>query len=274
MSTTTLKLIALALMFLDHIHEFIPGAPLILTILGRISAPVFFFYTVWGFHHTHSRPVYLLRMYLCSALMGILDSVLNAAIPDSYQSCTNNIFSTLFVICLFIYLWEKGTTPGKKALMEAAWAAVNLTVLAVSRTLLSSAWLEAAAEETLGWDFIALHTTVTGLLPNAITCEGGLLAVVMGLVLHFCKGSKAGLSWGYGLYCAAYLAMLLSAGAQAGVADWGRYLFRNAIQWMQILALPLMLTYNGQRGRNLKYLFYVFYPLHIALLFLLGNVLW
>ncbi|MGD9474073.1 MAG: TraX family protein [Eubacteriaceae bacterium] len=43
-------------------------------------------------------------------------------------------------------------------------------------------------------------------------------------------------------------------------------------QWMMIVALPLMLLYNGEKGRGLKYLFYLFYPLHITILFLIGNV--
>lgn len=274
MSTTALKLIALGLMFLDHIYEFIPGTPLILTILGRISAPVFFFCTVWGFHYTHSRPVYLLRMYLCSALMGVLDSILNSSAANPYQLCTNNIFSTLFVICLFIYLWEKGTTPWKKALMAAAWLAGNLALFSLARALLLDTSLDQVVEAVFGWDYIACHTAVTGFLPNTLTCEGGYLAVIMGLVLHFGKGSRKTLCWGYGLYCAAYLGILVFTGLQSGVdGGWGQFLFRDAIQWMQVLALPVMLAYNGQRGRNLKYLFYVFYPLHIAVLFCLGNLL-
>ena len=98
MTTTTLKLIALALMFIDHIYEFIPGTPPIFTILGRISAPVFFFCTVWGFHYTRNRRVYLTRMYLCSALMGLLDFLLNTSLEQPVVPCYNNIFSTLVAL--------------------------------------------------------------------------------------------------------------------------------------------------------------------------------
>ncbi len=41
---------------------------------------------------------------------------------------------------------------------------------------------------------------------------------------------------------------------------------------MMIGALPLMLLHNGARGRGLKWLFYLFYPAHIAALFLIGNL--
>ena len=42
------------------------------------------------------------------------------------------------------------------------------------------------------------------------------------------------------------------------------------IEWMEIFAAPLMLCYNGQRGKGSKYLFYVFYPTHIYLLYALS----
>jgi len=36
-----------------------------------------------------------------------------------------------------------------------------------------------------------------------------------------------------------------------------------------IAALPFIILYNGERGRySLKYLFYVFYPLHIWILYI------
>ena len=44
------------------------------------------------------------------------------------------------------------------------------------------------------------------------------------------------------------------------------------IEWMEIFAAPLMLCYNGQRGKGSKYLFYVFYPTHIYLLYALSVI--
>ena len=42
------------------------------------------------------------------------------------------------------------------------------------------------------------------------------------------------------------------------------------VQWMMIAALPLLLSYNnrpGPRTKFSKYFFYVFYPLHIFILY-------
>lgn len=44
----------------------------------------------------------------------------------------------------------------------------------------------------------------------------------------------------------------------------------GSIQWFSLISVLLLLFYNGKRGKhNTKYLFYVYYPLHIAALYLL-----
>ena len=40
------------------------------------------------------------------------------------------------------------------------------------------------------------------------------------------------------------------------------------IQWYCLLAVPLLLLYNGQRGKwKMKWLFYIYYPLHLAAIY-------
>ena len=45
----------------------------------------------------------------------------------------------------------------------------------------------------------------------------------------------------------------------------------GAIQWYAFLALPLLALYNGTRGKwKLKYVFYIFYPVHLGILYLIS----
>ena len=48
----------------------------------------------------------------------------------------------------------------------------------------------------------------------------------------------------------------------------------GGIQWWCLGSVPLVMLYNGLRGKaKLKYLFYVYYPLHLAVLYLIGLIL-
>jgi hypothetical protein len=38
-------------------------------------------------------------------------------------------------------------------------------------------------------------------------------------------------------------------------------------EWYSLIAVPILLLYNGERGKyNLKYFFYIFYPAHLVIL--------
>jgi len=55
--------------------------------------------------------------------------------------------------------------------------------------------------------------------------------------------------------------VLLGAGLMLLGADFG------GIQHYALLSLPLLLLYSGKRGKwNMKYFFYIFYPVHLAVL--------
>lgn len=47
----------------------------------------------------------------------------------------------------------------------------------------------------------------------------------------------------------------------------------GGIQWYSLFTILLLMLYNGERGKlNLKYLFYIFYPIHLAAIYLIQQV--
>ena len=45
----------------------------------------------------------------------------------------------------------------------------------------------------------------------------------------------------------------------------------GGVQWYSLLALVPLALYNGNRGKpNIKYLFYIYYPAHLAVIYLIG----
>ena len=81
----------------------------------------------------------------------------------------------------------------------------------------------------------------------------GFWGVLIPAGIYLAKNKTAKLSFAAG--------MLLLISYQVG-----------SIQLYSLLALPLLALYNGQRGRwKLKYLFYIYYPAHLAALYLIAR---
>lgn len=102
-----IKVIALILMLLDHIHYIFAGVykiPLLFTILGRLSAPIFIFMVSNSIIYTKSPKKYLLKLWIGFVFMNIGNNIINKFFPlKSGGIIFNNIFSTLFLIALTIY---------------------------------------------------------------------------------------------------------------------------------------------------------------------------
>lgn len=96
------------------------------------------------------------------------------------------------------------------------------------------------------------------LLPRLVSgfrIDYGLLGVLAPVAVYLAKDRLQAL-FGLGL-CLAGI---------AGSSMW--------IQWLSLGALPLLALYSGQRGSaKLKYFFYLYYPLHLAAIYLLGMFL-
>lgn len=98
LSATAIKLIAVVFMFMDHIHQMFVtiGAPIWLTMVGRLVFPMFLFTAAESFYYTHNKRKYLQRLLFASWGMTAFTFSLGQIIPNENVVLMNNAFSTFF----------------------------------------------------------------------------------------------------------------------------------------------------------------------------------
>ena len=290
MSSLQLKYIALICMIIDHMAEFIPTFPDWFHWIGRLSAPIFFFCMVWGFHYTHNQIVYMVRLYILGFSMGIANIVIQ--LHDHYV-INNNIFITLFLSTVLIYIIEllrEKNAKGVKVLLVFLSCQVISTV--IIQRVDQFGLLSNIDEYLLG-----------SILANCFLNEGGIMFILLGVLLYYTKDNKQKLAIYYCVFSIAYTILyatnipgrilvkvqpfLISSVYDSLVVLCKflqvNYLPINGIPfykiinawWLLIFVLPFMLLYNGEKGKRSmfnKYSFYAFYPLHIYILYFVSKL--
>lgn len=264
MSTTALKIFALILMLIDHIGQFIPGAPIWFNWLGRIAAPLFIFAVVWGFTYTSNRKKYCIRLYVFSLVVAFMNLTINMINNEYYNYLENNFITPLFLIVFILYMIEK--KDKKLYIAFGVWQVVSffLIVFLVD-------FLQEVTEFRYPFYPLATVNFYNSLFGNIFAGEGGVLFILLGVGLYLLKDNKIKLSIFYIAFSGLIYVLIRKFGYMRGIIEilvaFGDY------QWMMIAALPFMLLYNGKKGMGLKYFFYVFYPLHIAILYIIGQMM-
>lgn len=111
MSCATLKWIAFILMAIDHIGFFFPSCKIyvLLRMIGRLAAPIFFFCFVEGYNHTSNKKKYRNRLLYTSICMMIINftmivifDLLKSPLPNNINPLEPNVIFTLFIMFLIL----------------------------------------------------------------------------------------------------------------------------------------------------------------------------
>ncbi|WP_270942689.1 TraX family protein [Romboutsia lituseburensis] len=225
-----IKVFALIVMLMDHLWFAFPNVfPIWFHPLSRLVSPVFAFLLVEGFFHTRSRLKYNIRLWGWAAFMQAGDMVMSVALKSKGVTVHNNIFATL---------------------------ALGLTIISI----IEYSKLKNGASKLM------LMTLAIVLIPLGIFTEGGIAVLPFILITYSFRGNNKKQIIGY--IVLSLVLFVMSYSPYPSIKETIDMLMFNS-DFLFILVIPFMLMYNGERGMNnkfSKYLFYVFYPLHLWIL--------
>ncbi|MDT2736416.1 TraX family protein [Enterococcus pseudoavium] len=244
-----LKVLGVVTMVLDHLGEFFLflGVPMWFHWIGRIAAPIFLFESSEGFIHTSNRKKYMLRLLIGYWLMGVINMVLNRYFAIDNAIVINNIFGTLFLGTVYMQACEY--FKQRNFFKGFLWFLVPSLLSVLALLLLSNSGIFASK---FGFLFFRVFTL---LVPTLMLTEGGVLFVALSVLFYLFHGKKP--LQVIALVLVAAITLIFGGGVQ--------HAFTFNYQWMMYLAAIPIILYNGEKGRSMRYFFYIFYPAHIAL---------
>lgn len=252
-----MKWIAICSMFIDHIGK-IPGAQLFLMdqfgmgmavsydllqvmgILGRIAFPIFAFGIAQGCKYTRNISKYILRLLICGVVSEVpYQLFFNDGIV--YFGVSNILFTlTLGAIgCYFIRLFKEN---------DKLWVSIITTLVLM---------------------FIA----------EVVHVEAGAMGVLLIVATYYFFDDRKKRTVSMALILTfMYLVSGYFIGFTPPFVQW---LLPNTNIWLLLLnvvgalsSVLLLCFYNGEKGKTyLKYMFYVFYPVHLIVLFGVSRIM-
>jgi hypothetical protein len=257
LDATTIKIIAVVFMVVDHTYQmFAPmGAPIWLNWLGRPVMIMFLFVLTESFWHTGSRQKLLVRLLLGAWLMSICNVLMQVWIlPNEEVTLFNNAFGAFFVACLYMLFWDllvEGIKTRRVVKVVGALALCSVPML----TVLPMLWLNNLGVSPY-WLYVTLYLGLS-LFPSVFLVEGGPIIVGLGVLMYIVRRWR----WAQVAWLVAF---------SVAVFVWFN---TPSAQWLMVFAAIPILLYNGQKGRGNKYFFYIFYPAHIYLLYIVATLL-
>ena len=239
LDSNAIKLIAILAMTVDHIAWAVfPGypraaLPLLMHLIGRITCPIMCYFIAEGFHHTRDVRKYTERLFLF-ALISHFCYLYASTDFAGWRS--------------FIPFLGGSVLNQTSVMWSLAWGLVMLRVVQSGRV-----------NSRLKPLLVLLICAVS--FPSDWSCIASLCVMAFGTN----RGDLKKQSFWLVLYVALYAAVYFFAIDRV----------YGLLQMGVVLSIPIIRCYNGQRGGNpavnrvMKWVFYIYYPLHLLIIGLL-----
>jgi len=261
MSTFILKLIAIIAMLIDHIGATLvnssvnPELYYVCRSIGRIAFPIFVFLIVEGFHHTHDIMKYMKRL----AVFALISEIPYDIAFYQYQTGRNFIEDVKTIVANGFQQQQLASLVGNLNRQQNVFFTLFLG--------LSVIYIMSLVEKKFQKQII-----ITNLLDAAVTIifcffayilktDYDFAGVLLIITFYLFRGRKILLSISLFLINATILSNVTA------FLETGYLLY--VIQLLATFAMLPIALYNGKKGKDIKYFFYIFYPAHLLLLFFL-----
>lgn len=231
-----LKIVAVIAMTVDHLTWAVfPGfsyhpAAIVLHIIGRLTCPIMCFFIAEGYHYTKNFRRYFFRLLLF-ALLSHVPYVLNAwNYTDRYS----------------LIPFYNGSFLNQTGVL---WAfAMGLLLIRVNESERMRVWLK-----------ILLSMLIC---VAAFPADWSCVATILIFLFYKTRGEfKKQAFWLLFMMTTYFIVYFFSVNKVYALIQFGT-----------VLSLPLLYFYNGKRGKNravnkaLKWFFYIYYPLHLTVI--------
>ncbi|MBU3144309.1 TraX family protein [Clostridium sp. CF012] len=241
MTTSMLKIIACVLMLIDHMGAALFPEAIIMRMIGRLSFPIFAYLIAIGYSKTNSFSKYVYRLLIFAAVSQIPFSL---AFGEGLSIHSFSDFLRFFV---------GSPSPHLNIFFTLVIGLIAIRVLD-------------KGESTIG-KIIAI--SALGITAQAFSTDYGIYGVAMIVVFYIFRESKIKTVISQTtVFILFYASQILFAISRYPGISIKLIWFNQALS---ILALVFIFSYNGEKGKNLKYLFYAFYPVHLLVIGLIKN---
>ena len=230
-------------MLSDHVGDAVISNFPILNLIGRIAFPIFAFQSVQGYMHTKDFKKYMFRLFVFAFISQIPFSLFLSTYTKEFAL---NIFFTFLLGLLSLFLYDKC----KNKFIGFLFVIINSIIGQLIKVdygafgillIFNFYFFESEFEKICKVQYIKLFNI-------NISCKKFLMAI-MSTIICFVR----------------YIPYIVKAPS---------FITYYILNWLfTSLSLIFILAYNQKQGPKIKYLFYIFYPWHLLILYFIHNLI-
>lgn len=229
MTSFILKIVGLICMFADHLGDAIIGHFSYFNLIGRIAFPIFAFQLVQGYIHTKNLKKHIIKLFIFACISQIPFSLFLYSYTGSFSLSLNVLFTFLLAL-MALYFYDNICNINKSKKLYKLFGFIAVIFISV--------------------------------LAQFLKVDYGWYGVLLVFFFYICQNNKI-------LLCISTIILSILKYVPSFIEYGGIHPVYIQCIIFTCLSLAFILPYNQKEGPKAKYLFYIFYPLHLLVLYFL-----